>query len=165
VEFSRVVTPSEFEELGHVLMRIANATPWAIGDWILAGEHLWDGGERYRVASAISGLTRQRLVDCVRVSISYEHRWRAFAPWSYYRAALVLPESRRLEALAAAKEQDLDVDAFRTLLRQMGASIHQAARAADHPRVIATDVVQCPKCGCRFGASVGVAAAQRGAGG
>jgi hypothetical protein len=163
VEFSRPVTPAEFEELGQVLMRIANATPWAVGDWLLAGEPLWDEGERYRLASAITGQPRRRLVEYVRVSASYEHRWRGFAPWSFYRMALALPEARRLEALAVAKERGLDLDAFRTVLRRMGAVLRRTQARAEST-IVAQDVIQCPKCGCRFGAGVGIASAQRGIG-
>jgi hypothetical protein len=155
VEFSRGVTPAEFEELGRVLTRITNSMPWAVGDWLLAGEHLWDDdGKRYDLASAIMGQPRKRLAEYVRVSVSYRHADRAFAPWSYYRAALALPEAARVGALMVAHEQQWNFDQFLTHVRRTGATLRRGARARGDATAITRDVVECPKCGCRFGIEV-----------
>ena len=66
VEFSRPLTADEFEALGHLVARVANATPWAVGDWLLAGEHMWNDGERsgwrwrHRPADAAAARVRPR---------------------------------------------------------------------------------------------------------
>ena len=56
------LTPVEFEELGRALTRIAPATPWCVGDWLLAGEAMWNDDQvRYRLAGEITGQSRARL--------------------------------------------------------------------------------------------------------
>jgi hypothetical protein len=151
VEFSRGLTPAEFEELGQVLTRITNSMPWVVGDWLLAGEAMWGDKERYRLASEITAQPRARLLDYVRVAVSYRHQDRALAPWSYYRAALALPEAARVGALKLAHDQHWTFDQFLTHLRRAGAKFRRAAKMRGDASAIARDVVECPKCGCRFG--------------
>jgi hypothetical protein len=154
LEFSRGLTPAEFEELGRVLTRISNSMPWAIGDWLLAAEAMWNDKERYRLASEITGQPRARLAEYVRVAVSFQHEARCFAPWAYYRAALTLPEDARVEAVLLAHDQQWSFEQFLTHLRRAGAKLRRAARARGDATAIARDVVECPKCGCRFGVEV-----------
>ena len=152
VEFSRPLTADEFEELGQVLTRITNSLPWLWGDWLLAGEAAWEDEARYRLASEIQrpaartpGGLRARggeLSTC---------RSRCTRRGRYYRLALRLPESHRLAALRLVLEHDWTFDEFATFVGRWGGAIRRAARARGDATAIAPTVVECPKCGCRFG--------------
>ena len=155
VEFSRPLTADEFEELGYVLTRITNSLPWLWGDWLLAGEAAWEDEARYRLASSISGQPRARLAAFLRVAVSYRHADRLYAPWPYYCAALRLPESHRLAALRLVPEHDWTFDEFVAFVRRQGGAIRRAARARGDATAIAPTVVECPRCGTRFGVPVG----------
>jgi len=141
VEFSRPLNAIEFHSLGRLLSKMGNATPWLVGDWLLAGTSIWNNGERYRVALEITGQTFQRLGQYVRVAGSYQLDERDLAPWLYYRAALLLPQADRLAALQHAVRKGWELSTFADHIRRQ--------RPAS-TRAIARPLVTCPECGWRF---------------
>ena len=77
-----------------MLTCVNNATPWSIGDCLLAGEAMWNDQVRYRLAGETTGQSRARPAGERAVAASYAHAERGLAQWSYYRAAVALPETR-----------------------------------------------------------------------
>src|SRR5688572_2969294 len=147
VEFVRPLTSAEFEELGRVLARIANATPWSVGDWLLEAASISEIGERYRLVEEITGERYEQLRNLERVSASYGHDQRHLAPWRFYAAALSLPENARMDALVLAKDQALTFEGFRSYVRRQRAAIGRDVRARGAATAVGRQVVKCPNCG------------------
>jgi len=164
VVFSRGITQPEYEALGVRLAGIANATAWAIGDWILAGVSLTEYGNRYEHAMSLTGRSYDSLSQYCRVSASYGHDERGLGPWSLYREALRLSTHDRIRALELARDNGWNrnglVDYINTRLETKNAlngGAHQSAaltkrvgrrqwRTASAPK----QRVRCPHCGELF---------------
>jgi len=143
VEFSRAPTPEELVQLGRALTQVANAQPWAWGDFLLAAEHVWGDAERYRAAMAITGQRRAVLAAYVRVAISFRHEERHLAPWPFYQAAAWLPDEERLRAVQRACFEAWSVE-------QLQRHVREQLGPARPSRPAPVRVVTCPQCGCRF---------------
>lgn len=103
VVFHRVLSDDEFDALGLKIARFANATAWALGDWLVAGGGRGPDGHVYDRGHEVSGRSYASLQQYARVSEAYAHDDRALVPWSFYREALRLPTRERLDALGMAK--------------------------------------------------------------
>lgn len=97
----------EWAHEGTVLVTIAKASAWWVGDWLLYGEHQF--GEKYAQAVEVTGLSVQTLKNAQWVSDRIPPRERdPEIPHSYYRAAAALDPKDRRVLLKRAKNEGMN---------------------------------------------------------
>jgi hypothetical protein len=167
IVFDRVLTDDELDALGVRIARIANATGWAIGDWLVAGNGRGPGGKSYDRAGQLTGKSYETLSQYARVSAAYAHGERSLAPWSMYREALRLPAGNRIEVLQLARDNhwnrsglveyiNLRLGENNAIERGPHSSAERVKRVAStrgwrgQNQVAPKRDVKCPSCGHRF---------------
>lgn len=164
IVFRRMLTDDEYDALGLRIAHIANATGWAIGDWLVAGTGRGDDGSSYDRAAQITGRSYDSLSQYARVSAAYGHDERHHAPWTFYREALRLPSRERVDALRLCSQNSWNrsglIDYINSRTDQRNA-IETGARSSGSlekkrglvkwraAKVPKRDVT-CPECGHRF---------------
>lgn len=163
----RILTRSEWEKCGEKLAAMANATHWAIGDWIHYGQGRGEFGETYEVAHRLTGRSYESLSQYARVSRDYPHAERhERVCWTVHRAAIVLPLEDRRRALACAAENQWtrdDMDRFIASRETVPIEQFEEARAAlatvnrrkvskwrDPSQQRPKRRIACPNCGHQF---------------
>lgn len=113
-------TFEEWQSLGDGLQRLGHALKWAIGDWLLAGEHRY--GEKYTAAVEATGWENQTLRNLKWVASKFElSRRRDNLPWSTHEAVAALPPDVADTILARADAEHLSRAAVRELVRAASA--------------------------------------------
>jgi DNA-directed RNA polymerase subunit RPC12/RpoP len=166
IVFQRALSDAEYDALGVRIAGIANATAWAIGDWLVAGSGRGEDGSSYTRAGQLTGRSYESLSQYCRVSAAYGHPERGLAAWSFYREALRLPSKERVRALEVARDNNWNrsglIDYINTRLGESNA-LDAGGHDSDTTlkRVGATGWrgsnkmapkrdVKCPSCGHRF---------------
>jgi hypothetical protein len=106
IVFRRSLSDDEYDALGIRLAGIANATAWAIGDWLLAGSGRGPDGNAYARAQQLTGRSYESLSQYLRVSAAFTHNERGHGAWTIYREALRLPASERVAAMRLAQQNE-----------------------------------------------------------
>jgi hypothetical protein len=165
IVFSRALSDDEHAALGRKICQIANATAWAVGDWLVSGVGRGEDGNCYAPAQELTGRSYDTLSTYSRVSASYSHQERACGPWTFYREALRLPAEERVQVLRLAQQNAwnrsglidyinsrmdtrnrLETGAHDSLaLTKRSTSVRQWRKAMTPKRD-----VTCPACGHRF---------------
>jgi hypothetical protein len=105
VIFNRSISIDEYEQLIRRIAVVANATPWQIGDWLVAGTGRYEeAGVTYQRVHELTGRSYETIKQYLQVSLSFDHSERSLAPWTFYRAALRLPARDRLQHLTVAQQ-------------------------------------------------------------
>ena len=126
----------QWRHIGFVLGRVRNATQWAIGDWLLAGETLF--GELAAQAVEETGLKKDTLLQFVRVARNVQaSRRRPTISWSHHQAAAALDPAEQDRLLSIAEDKRLSLEEFRGLLREA-----PARRLAVENRPPAAEIVE-----------------------
>ena len=132
-------TFDEYERYGQRLFAIANASAWAIGDWLEYGEGRGDFGEVYTQAIDLTRKSYGSLVQALRVSRAFpsEARFTSLS-WSHHQAVLGLPTDQRQTLLARAEAQRWNREELREHVRALKGIPQRTAEQT------------CPKCGWRW---------------
>jgi hypothetical protein len=136
----------EWVEFGRRLGRLGIGANWWLGDWIRYGNARY--GQRYRLATKLTGYDRQTLMNCAYVSSRIEVSVRREdVSWSHHAAlaALDTAEQRRwLERIAVDRLslRDLRLELRATRSRDTSAVGAHVAPARDSARGL-----RCPACG------------------
>jgi hypothetical protein len=113
IVFERLLTDEELDALGIRIARIANATGWAIGDWLVAGNGRGPGGKSYDRAGQLTGKSYETLSQYARVSAAYAHGERSLAPWSMYRGGAPSSGWQPHRGVAVGSRQPLEPERAR----------------------------------------------------
>lgn len=104
VVFNRSLSDDEYDGLIRRIAVVANATPWQIGDWLVAGTGRFDeAGVTYQRVHELTGRSYDTIKQYLHVSLSFSHEERGIVPWTFYRASLRLPAGERGHSLAVAR--------------------------------------------------------------
>jgi hypothetical protein len=80
-----------WNEVGHWLLAISNASAWCLGDWLVYGQRAF--GERYRTALAATGLDYQTLRNYAWVARRFPHaRRHKKVSFQHHAEVAALPE-------------------------------------------------------------------------
>jgi hypothetical protein len=129
----RILTRAEWIACGEKIAAMANATNWAIGDWLCYGNGRDDWGGTYETAHRLTGRSFESLSQYARVSRDYPHDQRQTTVcWTVHRAAVVLPPEDRARALACAAANGWtrdDMDRFIATRETVSIETFEAERA------------------------------------
>lgn len=164
IVFHRTLSDPEYDALGIRIARMANATAWAIGDWLLAGTGRGPEGHSYDRAHELTGRSYDSLSQYLRLSAAFSHDERELVPWSLYREAMRLPVKERLGALALAQRNGWNrnglIDFINTRLDERNAlntgahesdsRVKKVGRKLWRKATVPKRDVRCPYCGKVF---------------
>jgi hypothetical protein len=158
----RELDAAEWAVAGRRIGAVGRCIQWLLGDWIAYGNQKF--GERYAVASKITGYDPQTLMNLVYVASRFEiSRRREKLSWSHHEtiASLVLEEQERwLDQAEANRWSVADLRMMLRISRREGAVATEGRRNADSkpglasgPAPIspaASGVSVCPQCGYKL---------------
>lgn len=129
---------------GKELGRAGNGSKWWLGDWLRYGNVKY--GERYSLASAITGYDEQTLMNYAYVArrLAPLDR-RADLSWSHHAEVAKLPRGQQTTLLDRAVGERLSVKALRVLVRAHSPIDEGPSRPGAEERPGEAQV--CPHCG------------------
>jgi hypothetical protein len=130
-------------EYGRRIARAGSGTNWWLGDWLRFGNREY--GDKYSLASRITGYDEQTLMNYVYVSshVALPER-RADVSWSHHAELAKLSQGERSRWLQRVSDQSLSVADLRSELRAARAVLARESASAppDPPQAPV-----CPACG------------------
>lgn len=158
IVFHRSLNDVEHETLGRRVAVVANATPWQLGDWLVASTGRYvEAGSAYERLHELTGRSFDTIRTYLRVALAYSHDERGLVSWTFYRDALRLPATDRMPHLRIAAQNRWTLTEFgafiATRLDSSQSSSTDVAAAATRlttarrvGRPYGAQHVQCPHC-------------------
>lgn len=149
----RQLSAGDWVRQGRTLGSLGRAVGWWLGDWLRYGAAHY--GERYAMASRITGYDRQTLMNMTYVASRFEtSRRRESLSFSHHAELAPLPQPEQESWLQRAEDEHLSVHALRSEIRRNDRSglpspHGRASERAASARNGGSGIV-CPECGHRF---------------
>jgi hypothetical protein len=129
-----------WDEYGRRIARAGNGTNWWLGDWLQFG--IREYGDKYAVASRITGYDEQTLMNYVYVSAHVSIRARrAEVSWSHHAELAKLGEAEQVMWLQRVADEAISVLELRRRLRTSLARAEAPVRSHESAPGV------CPTCG------------------
>jgi hypothetical protein len=164
--FTRDLTLEQWTAVGRRLVKLHDATPWAIGDWLVYGRGEY--GETYERAAELSGRSFESLSQYLRVAVAFPVASRiGGVSWSQHRESLRVPVGERAALLQQSKRGEWTK---RQLLQYISSAVDRVTLSAIASPERATvsqrktsrwrqqvrkTLIRCPHCGKTFRARGG----------
>jgi hypothetical protein len=159
--FTRDLTLEQWSAVGRRLVKLHDATPWAIGDWLVYGRGTY--GETYERAAELSGRSFESLSQYLRVAVAFPVRARVEGvSWSQHRESLRVPLGERGALLQRSKQGDwtkrqlqqfiasaVDRVTLSAIANPERATVSQRKTSRWRQQVRKT-LIRCPHCGKTF---------------
>jgi hypothetical protein len=133
--------PNQWLELGRRLGRVGAGANWWIGDWLCYGAARY--GERYKLASRLTGYDRQTLMNYAYVATHVDiSRRRQDVSWSHHAEIAARDSAEQSAWLDRIARDHLSLADLRLELRSHRVRVRDPATSL--PRAI---IARCPVCG------------------
>lgn len=112
-------TVTEWTKLGTQIGKLRSGVQWAIGDWLLYGEHRGFDDGIIEAAAEATGLKRGTLMNLKSVAKTFPKPMRAYeVSWSHYALTAGFDDEQRGELLGRATTEHLSWDEMRGICQQ-----------------------------------------------